>query len=116
MDEHTKRVKLLVDQSRKEDRERDAERVREKRRERKMKYEKKGNEDNSGAKVAVLGKPCYLYDLISLSLSLLYYRSLSPSTNLSAIEISLSHTPSLSDTRLFILSLLTALILTLFKP
>ena len=60
IDEHTKRVKLLVDLGRKEDRERDAERVREKRRERKMKYEKKGEDGaagpgEGGGRVAILG-------------------------------------------------------------
>ena len=58
IDEHTKRVKLLVDLGRKEDRERDAERVREKRRERKMKYEKKaedGDAGEGGGRVAILG-------------------------------------------------------------
>lgn len=56
IEEHTKRVKQLVDLGRLADRERDAERVREKRRERKMKYEKNSKDADKGAgKVAVLG-------------------------------------------------------------
>ena len=55
MEEHTKRVRQLVDQGRVADRERDAERVREKRRERKMKYEKNGKEkEGEEGRVAVL--------------------------------------------------------------
>ena len=56
IEEHTKRVKQLVDLGRLADRERDAERVREKRRERKMKYEKNSKDgEKGGGKVAVLG-------------------------------------------------------------
>lgn len=56
IEEHTKRVKQLVDLGRLADRERDAERVREKRRERKMKYEKNSKDADKGAgKMAVLG-------------------------------------------------------------
>jgi hypothetical protein len=58
IEEHTKRVKQLVDLGRLADRERDAERVREKRRERKMKYEKNSKDadkDMGAGKVAVLG-------------------------------------------------------------
>ena len=56
IEEHTKRVKQLVDLGRLADRERDAERVREKRRERKMKYEKNSKDAEKGpGKVAVLG-------------------------------------------------------------
>lgn len=50
IDEHTKRIRMLVDQGRLADRERDAERVRDKRRERKMKYEK-GKEEKKEAPV-----------------------------------------------------------------